>query len=232
MALGLAVGLAQLLKYNGWLIGAVVVLAACAGMIFDPRERDRGRLLKVWTSGLVAVLLAAAVYWPWFRFVELTRRISPAPGPSPELHGGPEHLAASPPSSGRASRGAVRWSGLEYRSIRLGHRLLLPGCSAQEPVSVARRGRRAARHHGRHPLPASFLLVRRVGLDASAPAMDARRAAPGLCLARTVDTHAVLSSLLAFLAAAPAPGLADDDGCAHCGSQGRGRKKRRAGDPA
>ena len=71
VALGLAVGLAQFFKYNGWLLGAIVVLAACLGSIVDPRKRDRAKApCNLGTSGLLAALLAAAIYWPWFRFVE------------------------------------------------------------------------------------------------------------------------------------------------------------------
>jgi hypothetical protein len=70
VALGLSVGLAQLFKYNGWLIGSIVVLAAAVGMIFDPRDRTRSRLMAIWGLGPPAAILAAAVYWPWYRFVE------------------------------------------------------------------------------------------------------------------------------------------------------------------
>ncbi|MGC8643516.1 MAG: ArnT family glycosyltransferase [Isosphaeraceae bacterium] len=68
--LGLSVGLAQLFKYNGWLIGAIVILAAAMGWIVDEKDRARSRLLVLWGSGLLAALVAAAVYWPWYRFVE------------------------------------------------------------------------------------------------------------------------------------------------------------------
>lgn len=68
--LGLSVGLAQLFKYNGWLIGAIVILSAGAGLIFDAKERNRSRLLAICDLGLLAVLVSAAVYWQWFRFVE------------------------------------------------------------------------------------------------------------------------------------------------------------------
>jgi len=70
IALGLSVGLAQWFKYNGWLLGVFVVLAACLGILVDPKERQRPRIRAVWGFGLLAVLLAVAVYWPWFAFVE------------------------------------------------------------------------------------------------------------------------------------------------------------------
>lgn len=68
--LGLGVGLAQLFKYNGWLIGAAVILAACASSFLDPQERSRARVQAVWGWGLLAAVVAALIYSPWFRFVE------------------------------------------------------------------------------------------------------------------------------------------------------------------
>ncbi len=70
IALGLSVGLAQWFKYNGWLLGVFAVLAACLGILVDPKERHRPRIRAVSGFGLLAVLLAVAVYWPWFAFVE------------------------------------------------------------------------------------------------------------------------------------------------------------------
>ena len=43
IALGLSVGLVQWFKYNGWLLGVFVVLAACLGILVDPKERHRPR---------------------------------------------------------------------------------------------------------------------------------------------------------------------------------------------
>jgi len=70
IALGLSVGLAQWFKYNGWLLGVFVVLAAALGMLVNPNERHRPRIRAVWGFGLLAALVAGAVYWPWFTFVE------------------------------------------------------------------------------------------------------------------------------------------------------------------
>lgn len=70
VALGLCVGLAQWFKYNGWLAGVAVPAAACLGMAIDPAERQGERLRAIWGGGLLAALVAAVVYWPWFRFVE------------------------------------------------------------------------------------------------------------------------------------------------------------------
>jgi dolichyl-phosphate-mannose-protein mannosyltransferase len=70
IGLGLSVGLAQYFKYNGWLIGAIVVLAALIGMVADANERERSRLRAIWGFGLLAALCAWVAYWPWFGFVE------------------------------------------------------------------------------------------------------------------------------------------------------------------
>ena len=48
----------------------IVVLTACLGILVDPKERHRPRIRAVWGFGLLAALLAVAVYWPWFAFVE------------------------------------------------------------------------------------------------------------------------------------------------------------------
>ena len=68
--LGLAVGVAQLFKYNGWLAGAIVVLTAILWLARNPRQWRSRRAAATWGWGLVAALVAAAVYWPWFAFVE------------------------------------------------------------------------------------------------------------------------------------------------------------------
>ena len=70
LALGVAVGLAQNFKYNGWLAGAIVILAALIGPIRVREERGRAALLATFGWGAFAVLAAAGVYLPWFLFVE------------------------------------------------------------------------------------------------------------------------------------------------------------------
>jgi hypothetical protein len=70
LALGAAVGIAQNFKYNGWLAGAVLAAAAVAGALFQPDERRRGPLLRTFGWGLVAALVAALMYAPWYAFVE------------------------------------------------------------------------------------------------------------------------------------------------------------------
>ncbi len=68
--LGLAVGLAQYFKYNGWLTGVATALAVILGLALDPMERRAGRVVRMSALGLVAALVAALVYGPWFRFVD------------------------------------------------------------------------------------------------------------------------------------------------------------------
>lgn len=70
LALGVAVGIAQNLKYNGWIAGLVVVLAAVFGLIGGSEQRRPSALVRTFGLGFVAALVAAAAYWPWFRFVE------------------------------------------------------------------------------------------------------------------------------------------------------------------
>ncbi len=70
VALGVAVGIAQYFKYNGWLTGASTALAVLLGTIFDPRERRDGRIVRMAGLGAAAALTAALVYVPWFQFVE------------------------------------------------------------------------------------------------------------------------------------------------------------------
>jgi dolichyl-phosphate-mannose-protein mannosyltransferase len=75
IALGLGVGLAQQFKYNGWLTGVIVAVAAASGWLGHADERrtwlasGRIRFGPVLLS-LVAVGVALLVYWPWFQFVE------------------------------------------------------------------------------------------------------------------------------------------------------------------
>jgi hypothetical protein len=70
LALGAAVGLAQNFKYNGWLAGVIVAVAALMGVVLHPEERRRGPLLRTFGWGLVAALTAALIYAPWYAFVE------------------------------------------------------------------------------------------------------------------------------------------------------------------
>jgi hypothetical protein len=70
VSLGLAVGVVQLFKYNGWISGAIVAASAALWLIAPLRERRYSAVYATWGWGLVAALIAVAVYWPWFRFVE------------------------------------------------------------------------------------------------------------------------------------------------------------------
>lgn len=75
LALGLGVGLAQQFKYNGWLTGVIVALAALLGLVWHADLR------RSWLSAaqlrfgpihlsVLAALVAIVVYRPWFQFVE------------------------------------------------------------------------------------------------------------------------------------------------------------------
>lgn len=66
---GLAVGLAQNLKYNGWLAGVIVAVVVVLSLALDRGELRR-KALKALGWGLLAGGIAAIVYWPWYRFVD------------------------------------------------------------------------------------------------------------------------------------------------------------------
>jgi len=70
VALGIAVGLAQNFKYNGWLAGIVILLTAVIGAVVAPESRRRKNLIRTFGFGLLAAVVAALIYWPWFDFVE------------------------------------------------------------------------------------------------------------------------------------------------------------------
>ncbi len=67
---GLAVGLAQQFKYNGWLAGGIVIVAAALAAIARPEDRRPGWLLRTFGWGGIAALVAALVVLPWYLFVE------------------------------------------------------------------------------------------------------------------------------------------------------------------
>ncbi len=67
---GLAVGLAQNVKYNGGIVGAIIILAALLGLFVDPKIRERSAVLRTFGFGALAALTAALVYLPWYVFVE------------------------------------------------------------------------------------------------------------------------------------------------------------------
>jgi len=68
--LGLSVGVAQLFKYNGWISGMIVALAVLVGHIVKRKELSARTVCTAWVWGLLAISVAAVVYWPWFQFVE------------------------------------------------------------------------------------------------------------------------------------------------------------------
>jgi dolichyl-phosphate-mannose-protein mannosyltransferase len=68
--LGLAVGLAQQFKYNGWLAGGIVIVGAVVGLLARPEVRRASSIRKVFGWGAAAAVVAAQVVWPWYRFVE------------------------------------------------------------------------------------------------------------------------------------------------------------------
>lgn len=68
--LGLAVGLAQQCKYNGWLTGGIIAATALAGLIVRRQERLMDRWGRTFGWGLGAAAVSMLIVWPWYRFVE------------------------------------------------------------------------------------------------------------------------------------------------------------------
>ena len=70
LPMGLAVGLAQQFKYNGWLSGGIVVATALLGIVVRPEERTWRSIARTFGWGLIAAGVAWLVVWPWYAFVE------------------------------------------------------------------------------------------------------------------------------------------------------------------
>jgi 4-amino-4-deoxy-L-arabinose transferase-like glycosyltransferase len=70
LVMGLAVGLAQEFKYNGWLTGGIVIASALLGIAVRPEERKLGSIAKVFGWGGFSAVVAWLVVWPWFAYVE------------------------------------------------------------------------------------------------------------------------------------------------------------------
>ncbi len=68
--LGLSVGVAQMFKYNGWISGMIVALAVLAAQIAMRKEQSVRTVCAAWVWGLLAMSVAAIIYWPWYQFVE------------------------------------------------------------------------------------------------------------------------------------------------------------------
>ncbi len=69
LLLGLAVGLAQNTKYNGWLSGVVVGVAGLLGM-WPEMPSDRRANRRILLGLAIAAVVSALCYLPWFRWVE------------------------------------------------------------------------------------------------------------------------------------------------------------------
>jgi dolichyl-phosphate-mannose-protein mannosyltransferase len=70
IVMGLAVGLAQQFKYNGWLTGVIVVGSALLVIMTQPDERKPAAIARTFGWGTLAAGAAWLVVWPWFAFVE------------------------------------------------------------------------------------------------------------------------------------------------------------------
>jgi|GEM_PF-1047866 len=118
LAFGVAVGLAQNVKYNGWVAGVVVAAAAVFGLFTGRDARRPSAVVRTFGLGLVAALVAGLVYLPWYLFVEahggyaalLKHHRSYLGGASSWLPHWDQQLAQVVALSGGAAVGAVTWS--------------------------------------------------------------------------------------------------------------------------
>ncbi len=70
LLLGIAVGLAQNFKYNGWISGVIVGFAAMFGLLADREQRRPRALARTFGLGLLAAVVAGTCYLPWYLYVE------------------------------------------------------------------------------------------------------------------------------------------------------------------
>ena len=70
IALGLAVGILENVKYNGWLAGVVVACAAVFGLLSNRDLRTPRSVIETFGFGVVAGLIAGLCYVPWYFYVE------------------------------------------------------------------------------------------------------------------------------------------------------------------
>jgi 4-amino-4-deoxy-L-arabinose transferase-like glycosyltransferase len=127
VALGLGVGVAQNLKYNGWLVGAIVAAAAMTGLVFE-----RARSLRAIGFGMAAALIAALVYLPWFLFVErhggyaslLAHHRSYMSGPGSWVANWRQQMGQAVALAGLVS-GHLAWPGIAWAAAWVGAALVL-----------------------------------------------------------------------------------------------------------
>ena len=70
LLMGGLVGLAQEIKYNGWLIGGFALMTAGVGPIVSRADWSLKRWIRLAGWGTLAILLAWLVVLPWYQFVE------------------------------------------------------------------------------------------------------------------------------------------------------------------
>lgn len=140
-AFGLAVGVAQNLKYNGWLVGAIVAALVVLDMVVGNSETRR-RSTRSLSFGLIAALAAAVVYAPWILFVErhggygavLTHQRGYLMGPTSWLPNLRLQMAQWVALSGLIS-GEMTWGAIGWGLAWIGRELIGP---AREPSRWSR----------------------------------------------------------------------------------------------
>jgi 4-amino-4-deoxy-L-arabinose transferase-like glycosyltransferase len=137
IALGLGVGLAQNLKYNGWLLGAITAGSVLATFVDRP-----GDLLRAFLYGLIAALVALLVYMPWILFVErhggyaalMAHHRSYLRGPGAWLPQWSQQMSQSVALAGRIA-GRLTWAGIAWVLACAGAALAAPARPRSEPVT-------------------------------------------------------------------------------------------------
>ena len=94
VAMGLAVGLAQLFKYNGWIAGAIVVASAAAWLVCHPTEWRTKTTAATWGWGLSARSWPPRSTGPGIGS-STTTAATGAPGAPAQLSGRPIIVAGS-----------------------------------------------------------------------------------------------------------------------------------------
>ena len=217
-ALGLAVGAAQLFKYNGWLSGVIVAPSAAVWLVAPPATSGaRGRRPPPGDGASSRRSSRPSSYWPWFQFVESHGGYARTAGPPARLSrrlldvARPSVRAARPRRArSRAGRSGLRAAASRPRS----------GCHPAGDLALRRRSPAARSSLVAIGLAAPLPVVPASFRVAVRPRLDLLRAPPRLSSAAKDDvcwesagqlsggTDAVLSSLRTALASAPGLQLA------------------------
>jgi hypothetical protein len=198
--LGLAVGLAQNAKYNGVLSGAIIAAAWAVGLV-RPENRGQGPLLRTIAFGGLAVIVAAACYWPWYAFTEahggnsalLRHHRGYFDGPSRWLTNAMTQRAQMIALSGRLA-GQVTWLPAAWAVAAL-------ACLASTRGSSSEGAQPTRRRSDRRLIVLTLFLM--ITLGADAPWWLGLSLAPWLAVDPSPSARVTGCALLAFSALVP-----------------------------